>query len=323
MAQQQATAPNILQTRRYRLGKHLQPWLLNGTLLLLCFIMLYPILSTILLSIKEQGDVRRRPPIVFPCDTETAQFDWRACRFSWEGYTRVLLPQPSEESLLGLRLTGRIFSQYLPNTLIYATFSALLITIFSALAAYAVSRYRFQGRHLLLVGILALAGVPFLTMLLGLYQVNVNLRRMLPLYDERIFMIVVYVGFELPFAIWVVKSFIDSIPIALEEAAKIDGCTPLGALWRIVAPLAAPGLAAIFLLGFVNVWNEFIANYLLMTRAELRGVMYGVYDYIAQSLSSYNALAAACVIVMLPIIMVFLFTRNAFFEAMVAGAIKG
>lgn len=309
--------------QRYSWRKELSSWLRNGCLTLLCLIMLYPIASTFLLSVKEQGDVRRKPPVLLPCDTATQRFDWRACRFSGEGYQRVLLPEPNPNSWLGLRLTGRIFQQYLPNTLLYATGSALLITLLSAMSAYAASRYQFRGRQLLLVGVLALAGVPFLTMLLGLYQVNVQLRHILPLYDERLFMIVVYVGFELPFAIWIVKGFIDSIPLALEEAARIDGCTAAGTLWYIVAPLAAPGLAAIFLLGFVNVWNEFIANYLLMSRAELRGVMYGVYDYIAQSLSSYNALAAACVLVMLPIILVFLCTRNTFFQAMVAGALKG
>lgn len=311
------------RSMRHRIQSRLRPWLLNGSFILICAIMLYPIVSTALLSVKEQADVRRRPPVLFPCDSETAQFDWRNCRFSLEGYQRVLLPQPDATSWTGLRITGRIFSQYLPNTLLYATFSALLLTVLSALTAYAVSRYRFYGKQMLLVGILGLAGVPFLTMLLGLYQMNNNLRRALPIYDERLFMIIVYVGFELPFAIWVVKGFFDTIPIALEEAAKIDGATTWGTLWRIVAPLAAPGLAAIFLLGFVNVWNEFIANYLLMTRAELRGVMYGVYDYIAQSLASYNALAAACILVILPIIVVFLFTRNTFFQAMAAGAIKG
>lgn len=323
MTEQPNRGRSHLPSRRPGVRKHLYAWLRNGCLTLLCLIMLYPIVSTLLLSIKEQSDVRRKPPVLLPCDTATERFDWTACRFSWEGYQRVLLPEASTDSWLGFRLMGRILRQYLPNTLLYATFSALLITILAATTAYAVSRYQFRGRHLLLVGILALAGVPFLTMLLGLYQVNVALRRALPLYDERLFMIVVYVGFELPFAIWVVKGFIDSIPIALEEAAQIDGCTATGTLWRIVAPLAAPGLAAIFLLGFVNVWNEFIANYLLMSRAELRGVMYGVYDYIAQSLASYNALAAACVLVMLPIVLVFLGTRNSFFQAMLTGALKG
>jgi ABC-type glycerol-3-phosphate transport system permease component len=152
---------------------------------------------------------------------------------------------------------------------------------------------------------------------------NIGLRQLLPGYDERIFMVIVYAGFELPFAIWVVKGFFDTIPVELEEAAKIDGASPLVALMRIVAPLAAPGLLSIFLLTYVNVWNEFIANYLLMSRGELRGAMYGVYEYVSQSLSAYNALAAACVMVILPVVVIFLFTRDAFFRSMLEGAIKG
>ncbi len=84
-----------------------------------------------------------------------------------------------------------------------------------------------------------------------------------------------------------------------------------------------PGLMSIFLLTFVNVWNEFIANYLLMSKQNLRGAMYGVFDFIAQSLSSYNALAAACMLVMIPVIIIFLFTRRVFFQAMIEGAMKG
>jgi multiple sugar transport system permease protein len=211
----------------------------------------------------------------------------------------------------------------LPNTLFYALASAVLVTVTAAMAAYVFSRYQFRSRQVLYVGILVLAGVPLLTILIALYQMGVSLRRALPGYDERLFMTIVYVGFELPFAIWVVKGFFDTIPRELEEAALIDGCSPAGALARVVAPLALPGLASIFLLCFVNVWNEFIANYLLMSKQTLRGVMYGVYDYISQSLVAYHALAAACILVMLPVVVVFLLTRTAFFRAMVEGAIKG
>jgi multiple sugar transport system permease protein len=285
--------------------------------------MLYPIASTILLSIKAPEDVRRKPPVLIPCDDEAGDFRLAACRFSLEGYQRIFLAQPSTDRPWGFTITGRIFTQYMPNTLLYATASAALTTIISGMAAYVVSRYRFRGRQALLVLILALAGVPLLTMLLALYQMNIGIRRIFPMYDERIFMIATYIGLELPFAIWVVKGFFDTIPRELEEAAKLDGCSPAGALARIVAPLALPGLASIFLLSYVNVWNEFIANYLLMSKATLRGAMYGVYDYIAQSLTSYNALAAACILVMLPVIVVFLLTRNVFFRSMLEGAIKG
>lgn len=316
------TAPFHLRTRRP--PRHwARPLLLNSGLIFICFIMLYPIVGTLLLSIKHPDDVRRKPPVLVPCDTPTATFDPAACHFSWDGYRRVLLPRPNAARPWGFAITGRLLTQYMPNTLLYATTSAFFTTLFAGMAAYVVSRYRFRGRRTFMVMILALAGVPLLTMLIALYRLNVELRSLLPGYSERIFMIATYIGFQLPFAIWVVKGFFDTIPRELEEAAKIDGASPISALMRIVAPLAAPGLASIFLLTYVSIWNEFIANYLLMSKATLRGAMYGVYAYIAQSLTSYNALAAACILIMLPVILVFLLTRNVFFRAMVEGALKG
>jgi multiple sugar transport system permease protein len=119
----------------------------------------------------------------------------------------------------------------------------------AGLAAYTVSRHRFRGRN----SPLTLSGAPILTMLLAFYQMNVRMRQFIPGYEERVFMVIVYVGFELPIAIWVVKSFFDTIPVELEEAAKIDGASPLGALAWIVVSLAAPGLLSVFLLTYVNV----------------------------------------------------------------------
>lgn len=307
----------------YRTHRRIRRTLLGGALMLVCAVMLFPVFSTLLLSFKAQDDVRRDPPIFLPCDDEAGSFSFGACRFVLEGYGRVVLPKTDPGTPLGFQVTGRIFTTYLPNTILYAVTSALLVTVISGLSAYAYSRYRFRGRRFLMVSLLALAGVPILTMLLAMSQMGNALRRAIPGFDERLYMIFVYIGFELPFAIWVVKGFFDTIPRELEEAALIDGCSPLGALGRIVMPLALPGLTAIFLLCFINVWNEFIANYLLTSRQALRGAMYGVYDFIAQSLSSYNALAAACVLVMIPVVIIFLFTRGVFFRAMIEGAVKG
>ncbi|MEX1018040.1 MAG: carbohydrate ABC transporter permease [Litorilinea sp.] len=317
------TVPTAQRPLRHRIQRILQPWLLQLALIILCTIMLFPIFSTVMLSLKTEADVRRRPPVLIPCDMPDGGWRLDACRFALDGYRRVFLPRENPTALLGWEITGRIFRLYMPNTLLYATASALLTTLLASMAAYAFSRYRFRGRQSLLVGVLALSGVPLLTMLLALYRMNIVMRNSLAGYDERAFMIAAYVGFELPFAIWLIKGFFDTIPRELEEAARMDGASRLGALGRIVAPLAAPGMASILLLSYVNVWNEFIANYLLMTRADYRGVMYGVYDYIAQALTAYNALAAACIIVMFPMIAVFLATRNVFLHSMVEGALKG
>ncbi len=298
--------------------------LTNGVLIVVCLVALFPIATTVLISFKREEDVTRKPPVIFPCDTPAAGFDLSACRWSSEGYERVILAQPSDTSPLGIVLEGRMLSIYLPNTILYATTTALLVVLLASMSGYAFSRYRFRGHDLLMTGILAITGVPLLTNLLALYQMGISIRKLpIPIYNDRIFIIVVYLGFFLPLSVWVAKGFFDAIPRELEEAALIDGCSPVGTLMRIVMPLALPGLTAVFLLTFVNVWNEFIAGYLLITNNDLKPAMFGMYDFLGQNLINGQVVAAACVIIALPIVLVFLFARRSFFRAMVEGAIKG
>ncbi|NPV55048.1 MAG: carbohydrate ABC transporter permease [Anaerolineae bacterium] len=282
-----------------------------------------PIATTILISFKSQPDITRYPPVLFPCDTPEKTFDLSACRWSVEGYMRVLAPKPSDESPLGFILTGNLLRVYLPNTLLYATASALCVVILAGMSGYAFSRYRFRGRKALLTAILAITGVPLLTNLLALYQMAVNLRKSPLPFDDRIFLIVVYIGFFLPLSVWIAKGFFDAIPRELEEAAFIDGCSPIGALTRITMPLAMPGMSAIFLLTFVNVWNEFLAGYLLVSKNEYKPAMFGLYDFLGQNLINLQVIAAACILIAMPIVVLFLFTRRTFLKAMVEGAIKG
>ncbi len=194
----------------------------------------------------------------------------------------------------------------------------------AGMAGYAFSRFNFRGRQVLLGAILAITGIPLLTNLFALYQMGVDLRKaQIPFYDDRMLIILVYVGFYLPLSVWIAKGFFDTIPQDLEEAAFIDGCTPLGALWRIIMPLAMPGLMAIFLLTFVNVWNEFIAGYLLIAKNELKPAMFGLYDFLSQNIINFQVISAACVLIALPVVILFLFTRRIFFQAMIEGAVKG
>lgn len=313
------TASNTFSARRTW-----ERWLINTILTLICVAMLVPVATTVLISFKREEDVVRKPPQVFPCDTATSSFDPTACRWAMEGYERVLAPKPSGGWPLGFTLTGKLLRIYIPNTLLYATSAALLVVLLAGMAGYAVSRYRFRGRHVLLTGILAITGIPLLTNLLALYQMGIDLRKaQLPFYDDRMLIILVYVGFYLPLSVWVAKGFFDAIPKELEEAAFIDGCTPLGALWRIIMPLALPGLMSIFLLTFVNVWNEFIAGYLLIAKNELKPAMFGLYDFLSQNIINFQVIAAACVLIALPVVILFLFTRRIFFQAMIEGAVKG
>jgi multiple sugar transport system permease protein len=310
-------------TRYYALTKGAQPWIYNFLLIIVCIFMLAPVLGTILTSMKRQIDVQRKPPLLLPCDTPSQDFDINSCRFVAEGYERVIDLKSNPDALFGVEMAGRMFSIYIPNTLLYAVSASLLVTLFAGMAGYAFSRFKFRGSRALQIAILAITGVPLLTNLIALYQVSVALRKAMPGYEERIFLIFVYVGFFLPFSIWIIKSFFDTIPRELEEASFIDGCTPVQALFRIVAPLAAPGLTSAFLLSFVGVWNEFIAAYLLVSKNALKTAMFGLYDFLGQFVIGYQVLAAACILIALPVVILFLFARPVFFRAMVEGALKG
>ena len=235
----------------------------------------------------------------------------------------MLQIKPDPKSLLGFDITGTIISVYLENTLLYATASLLLVVLLAAASGYAFSRYNFRGKRALMTAFIAFTGVPLLTILLGLYQMGVTLRKSGLPYDDRAYLIIVYVGLFLPISVWIAKGFFDAIPRELDDAALIDGCNHLGALFRVIMPLALPGLLAIFLLTFVNVWNEFLAGYLLVSENQDKPVMFGLYNFLGQNIINLQVIGAACILVSLPIIVLFLFFRRSFFEAMVEGAIKG
>jgi ABC-type glycerol-3-phosphate transport system permease component len=304
--------------------KHRDGLLANLALTFIVLVALLPIGTTILISFKREEDVTRKPPVIFPCDTATAGFDLTACRWSTEGYERVELAQPSETAPLGFQIRGRMLTTYLPNTLLYASVTGVLVVLLASLSGYAFSRYNFRGKTLLMTSILAITGVPLLTNLLALYQMGISIRKAgLPFYDDRLFLMLTYTGFFLPLSVWIAKGFFDAIPRELEEAALIDGLSPVGSLFRITLPLALPGMLSIFLLTFVNVWNEFIAGYLLIGKNELKPAMFGMYDFLGQNIINAQVIAAACIIIALPMVVVFLVARRSFFRAMVEGAIKG
>lgn len=303
--------------------KDWERYFVNGALVLIVLFAMIPIATTLLISFKQQQDITRKPPIIFPCDTPTRTFDLRACRWSIEGYDRVIAPEVAN-NILGFALTGNMLRTYLPNTIIYATSTSFFVVIFAGFSGYAFSRYRFRGHGALMAGILAITGVPLLTNLLGLYQMGVTLRKAnIPYYDDRFFIILVYMGFYLPLSVWIAKGFFDTIPRELEEAALIDGCGPFGVIFRVTMPLALPGLAAIFLLTFVSVWNEFIAGYLLIAKNEHKPAMFGLYEFLGQNIINLQVIAAACILIAIPMVILFLFTRRSFFKAMVEGAVKG
>ncbi|NPV77379.1 MAG: carbohydrate ABC transporter permease [Anaerolineae bacterium] len=310
-------------SRRPGLSRKWNKPIIHAALILITLFEMLPIFTTVLISFKSQQDITRKPPVLLPCDTSEKLIDLSACRWSVEGYKRVLAPKIKPDSLLGFELSGNMVRIYLVNNFIYAAAASFLVMILAGASGYAFSRFKFRGHKVLLTGIIAITSVPLLTNLLALYQMVISFRKSGLPFDDRVFIVVVYIGFYLPLSIWIAKGFFDAIPKDMEEAALIDGCSPMAALYYITMPLAMPGLLAVALLAFVGVWNDFMAGYLLIAKNEYKPAMFGLYEFLGQNILNLQVLAAACIIIALPVIILFLFTRKSFFKAMVEGGVKG
>ncbi len=266
---------------------------------------IFPIAYTFTTSFKSQLEVRTNPPLFFPQ------------QWVLDGYQQVL--------------HSDMLRFYLPNTFINSFGSSMLTVALAGLAGYAFSRYKFRGSGALQIAILGLIMIPGLTNLVPIYKVASDLRRLLVgtsgilTLSEFTYsmMIGIYTAGGLPFTIWIVKTFFDTIPIELEEAALIDGCNPLQTLRYIVVPLARPGLVAAFLLMFVDTWNEFLAAVLLLNNNQLQTATVGLYTFQSSFEIAYHVWMAACILIMLPVAILFLLLRRTFFSAMLQGALKG
>ncbi|MBI9104505.1 MAG: carbohydrate ABC transporter permease [Spirochaetales bacterium] len=267
--------------------------IVNILLILICFLMIYPVLYGLMTSFKTQSTVLTIPPTFFPK------------KWSLEGYKAVL--------------NSDMFKIYLPNTAINAVLSALLTMPLAALAAYSFSRYQYRWSKTLQMGILGLMMIPGLTNLVAIYRIG----SVLKLMNTHFILILIYTAGGIPFTIWIIKAFFDAIPRGMEEAARIDGCTPLMSMWHVVIPLSMPGLVSGFLLNFVYCWNEFLAAVILLTANSARTATVGLYDFQSQYEIAYHIVNAACIMIMLPVIITFVIARKSFFRAMMDGALKG
>jgi ABC-type glycerol-3-phosphate transport system permease component len=266
--------------------------LILGLMAIICVL---PVIYTLSTSFKPKIEVRTNPPMFLP---------------------QTFTTQPYEQVL-----RSNLVRYHLPNSLINSIGSSLITVIIAALAGYTFSRYKFRGSRALQLFILALMMIPGLTNLIPIYKIASDLK--LLQNSPHGLMIGIYTAGGLPFTIWIIKSFFDAIPIEIEEAALIDGCSPLQALLRIIAPLAAPGLLAGFLLMFVDTWNEFLAAVLLLNREVDKVATVGLYAFQTSFEIEYNVWMAACIIIMVPVVVLFLLLRRTFFQAMLQGALKG
>jgi multiple sugar transport system permease protein len=215
-------------------------------------------------------------------------------------------------------------ARYFVNSLVVCSIATVFSVLVAVFAAYAVSRYRFFGRRLFTGTVLSTQMFPGILFLLPLFLIFVNIDKKLGftfLYQTRTGLIVTYLTFSLPFSIWMLASYLEGIPRDLDEAARVDGCRAVGALFRVVLPAARPGVVAVAVYSFMTSWGEILFAS-QMTNDSTKTLSIGLQNYSTAINVYWNQVMAAALVVSVPIVVGFLLLQKYLVAGLTSGAVK-
>jgi multiple sugar transport system permease protein len=224
-------------------------------------------------------------------------------------YAKLLDPQNS---------VGADFLRYFWNSLWVSTLTTILAVIVAVPAAYAFSRFSFPGRTFLFFAVLLRNMFPAVIFLVPLFI----LMRFLGLVNTHGSLILTYLTFGLPLAIWLLKGFYDNIPIQLEQAARIDGATRFQAFLLVVMPLSTPGIIATAIYSFIGAWNEYIYAYTFLTKNDQMTLPVGIQRFFSENTTDWPGLMAMSFMMSVPVVVLFLVLQRYFVRALTEGAVK-
>jgi len=218
-----------------------------------------------------------------------------------------------------IMLTEKPFLLWMRNSIIVALGTALIGVVLASIGGFALSRYRFRGHGAALQGILMTQMFPATMLLLPLYL----LMRKLYLVDTLGGVMIAYVATALPFCVWTMKGYYDTIPVALNEAALIDGCSPLQAFVRVTLPLSAPALVITGLFSFMTGWSEFMVARVMLNSKELMTLPLGLESLFTTYQTEWANYAAGSLLVSLPVVVLFLLLNRYLVSGLTLGSVKG
>lgn len=261
-------------------------------LILLSILFLIPIVFIVFTALKSNADLMSNPVYAFPKKLEWSNF-----------------PMAWKEGKLGLMMK---------NTLIISVIKVPLGIFIEALAAYALTRMDFKWSNsifaLFLIGMM----VPIQATLVPL-NIFLNKTHLVSTYPG---IILVYVGFGIPFGILILRGFFRSIPRELDEAALIDGCSTMGKFVRIILPLSMPAVATLIIFDFMSTWNEFLLAQIFITKDSMRTIMTGLLSFKEDFSTNYTLMNAGILISIIPVLAVYLMFQKHFVNGM-TGSVKG
>lgn len=279
-----------MRNRKKELYKNI---LLYTIYALVIIFFLFPVLWALSLSFRSLKDVFRYPPSLIPS------------HFTFENYTKVF--------------NMTLIKTYLINSSIYVLFTAIGTMLLSIPAAYAFSRMQNKIKGPLLIGILAFQMISPLVIAIPIY----GYFQQFHLLNNYLGIIIAYIAIQLPFTTWLMKGYFDSIPVSIEEAAMIDGCTRFQSLTKIVLPLSLPGFATALIFIVIQSWGQFLMPFILLSSSRLFPMTLGLYQYQVSESIHTNLIAAASIISIIPAILIFLVLQKFIVKSLTRGAVKG
>jgi len=267
----------------------------------------YPILwvATIAFSGRQSLAIADVPPDPTAWDRLRAVTPWPA-QWSGANFVSVFRDQP--------------FASWMLNSAVVAALTTIVGVALACTAAYAFSRFRFPGQRVGMMSFLVSQMFPGTLMLIPLYIIVVQ---WLGLGSTRTGLVLIYATTSVPFSVWMLKGYFDTIPKELEEAAVIEGAGPGTVFWRIVLPLAKPAIAITALFSFMSSWNEFILAATLMNKEDMYTAPVGLRFFVGGFSQQWGYFAAGSIIVSIPVVVLFLYLQKYLVSGLTAGSVKG
>ena len=285
-----STARPPRRPARHRAGR----LLLNTAALAVFAVFAFPVYWMVSSSLLPQNQVRSPTPTWFPAPGTLSS------------YRRVL--------------QDGAFLSALRASLTITVLTVAVALLFAFLAALAVSRYRFRGRRSFVIAVVVIQMIP----VEGLFISQYKMLEAWQLLNTVAGLTLVYIATVLPFTVWTLRGFVAGVPVELEEAARTDGCSRLGAFFRVTFPLLAPGLVATGVFGFIQAWNEFTLALVVMTRPESQTLPVWLRTFTDVNRGTdWGGIMAGSTLLAVPVVLFFLLVQGRMVSGLVSGAVKG